>query len=42
MRPGGARSAVQFVLNYEAGAEANVLDRDPASEVFLSDIINED
>src|SRR5919107_3304776 len=36
--PGGARIAVQFVLNYEEGAEANVLDGDPASEVFLSDI----
>lgn len=38
--PGGARIAVQVVLNYEEGAEANVLDGDPASEVFLSDIAN--
>ena len=38
--PGGARIAVQIVLNYEEGAEANVLDGDPASEVFLSDIAN--
>jgi putative urate catabolism protein len=38
--PGGARIAVQCVLNYEEGAEANVLDGDPASEVFLSDIPN--
>jgi allantoinase len=38
--PGGARIAVQLVLNYEEGAEANVLDGDPASEVFLSDIAN--
>ena len=38
--PGGARIAVQLVLNYEEGAEANVLDGDPASEVFLSDITN--
>jgi allantoinase len=30
--PGGARIAVQVVLNYEEGAEANVLDGDPASE----------
>ncbi len=38
--PGGARIAVQLVLNYEEGAEANVLDGDPASEAFLSDIAN--
>jgi putative urate catabolism protein len=38
--PGGARIAVQFVLNYEEGGESNVLDGDPASEVFLSEIVN--
>jgi allantoinase len=38
--PGGARIAVQLVLNYEEGAEANILDGDPASEIFLSDIAN--
>ena len=38
--PGGARIAVQFVLNFEEGAEMSVLDGDPASEVFLSEIIN--
>jgi putative urate catabolism protein len=38
--PGGARIAVQFVLNFEEGAENCVLDGDPASEVFLSEIIN--
>jgi allantoinase len=38
--PGGARIAVQVVLNYEEGAEANVLDGDTASEAFLSDIAN--
>jgi putative urate catabolism protein len=38
--PGGARIAVQCVLNYEEGAEACTLDGDPASEVFLSDIAN--
>ena len=38
--PGGARIAVQCVLNYEEGAEANVLDGDAASEAFLSDIAN--
>jgi allantoinase len=37
--PGGARIAVQFVLNYEEGAENCVLDGDPASEVFLSEMI---
>jgi putative urate catabolism protein len=37
--PGAARIAVQFVLNYEEGAENCVLDGDPASEVFLSEII---
>jgi allantoinase len=38
--PNGARIAVQFVLNYEEGAENCVLDGDPASEVFLSEIVN--
>jgi peptidoglycan/xylan/chitin deacetylase (PgdA/CDA1 family) len=37
--PGGARIALQFVLNYEEGAENCVLDGDAASEVFLSDIV---
>lgn len=37
--PGGARIAVQFVLNVEEGAENNVLHGDPASETFLSEII---
>ncbi|MEO8344922.1 MAG: allantoinase PuuE [Betaproteobacteria bacterium] len=36
--PGGARIAVQFVLNYEEGAENCVLHGDAASEAFLSDI----
>src|SRR5215471_12457363 len=38
--PGGARVALQFVLNYEEGAENCVLDGDPASETFLSEIVN--
>lgn len=38
--PGGARVAVQFVINYEEGAENSVLHGDPASETFLSDITN--
>jgi allantoinase len=37
--PGGARIALQFVLNYEEGAERCVLDGDPTSETFLSEII---
>ncbi len=37
--PGGARIAVQFVLNYEEGGENNVLHGDEASEVFLSEIV---
>jgi allantoinase len=37
--PGGARIAVQFVLNYEEGAESSVLDGDAGSEKFLSDIV---
>jgi len=37
--PGGARLALQIVLNYEEGAENAVLHGDKASETFLSDII---
>jgi allantoinase len=37
--PGAARIALQFVLNYEEGAENSVLHGDPASETFLSEII---
>ncbi|PWT74765.1 MAG: allantoinase PuuE [Proteobacteria bacterium] len=37
--PGDARVAVQFVLNYEEGGENSVLHGDPASEIFLSEII---
>ena len=36
--PGGAKVAVQFVLNYEEGGENCVLHGDAASEAFLSDI----
>ncbi|HMD58914.1 MAG TPA: allantoinase PuuE [Steroidobacteraceae bacterium] len=36
--PGGARLALQFVLNYEEGAENCVLHGDPASETFLTEI----
>jgi allantoinase len=38
--PGGARIALQFVLNFEEGAENSVLHGDSASETFLSEIIN--
>jgi allantoinase len=37
--PGGANIAVQFVLNYEEGAENNVLHGDQTSETFLSEIV---
>ncbi len=37
--PGGAKIAVQFVLNYEEGGENNILHGDPASEAFLSEIV---
>ena len=37
--PGGARIALQIVLNYEEGAENSVLHGDAASETFLSEII---
>ncbi|MBL8783301.1 MAG: allantoinase PuuE [Deltaproteobacteria bacterium] len=36
--PGGARVAVQFVLNYEEGGENCVLHGDAAAEAFLSEI----
>jgi allantoinase len=37
--PGGENIAVQFVLNYEEGAENSVLHGDQASETFLSEIV---
>jgi putative urate catabolism protein len=37
--PGGARIALQFVVNYEEGGESNVLHGDAGSEQFLSEII---
>ena len=36
--PGDARVAIQFVLNYEEGAENCVLHGDPGSEQFLSEM----
>ena len=36
--PGGARIAVQIVLNYEEGGESNILHGDATSEAFLSEI----
>ncbi len=38
--PGGARIAVQFVLNFEEGGENSVLHGDDASEQFLSEMFN--
>ncbi|MCR9149573.1 MAG: allantoinase PuuE [Rhodobacteraceae bacterium] len=37
--PGGARIAVQIVLNYEEGGENCLLHGDAASEAFLSEIV---
>ena len=37
--PGGARLAVQFVLNYEEGGENCILHGDAISESFLSEIV---
>ena len=37
--PGGARIALQFVLNYEEGGENCVLHGDDASAAFLSEIV---
>ena len=37
--PSGSRTAVQFVVNYEEGAENCVLHGDAASEAFLSEIV---
>jgi putative urate catabolism protein len=37
--PNGAKIAVQFVLNYEEGAERSILHGDEASEYFLSEMV---
>ena len=37
--PNDARIAVQFVVNYEEGAENNILHGDASSEAFLSEIV---
>jgi allantoinase len=37
--PGGARVAVQFVINYEEGAENSILNGDRGSEAFLSEMV---
>ena len=37
--PGGAKIAVQIVINYEEGGENNILHGDAASEAFLSEIV---
>ena len=37
--PGGARIAVQFVVNFEEGGENNILHGDRSSEAFLSDVL---
>ena len=40
--PGGARVALQFVINYEEGGENSILHGDAASEAFLSELIGAD
>ncbi|WP_029907352.1 allantoinase PuuE [Caulobacter sp. UNC358MFTsu5.1] len=37
--PDGARVALQFVLNYEEGAERSILHGDPQAEHFLSEMV---
>lgn len=37
--PGGARLALQIVLNYEEGGESAVIHGDTASEVFLHEVV---
>ncbi|MFC5585149.1 allantoinase PuuE [Nitratireductor kimnyeongensis] len=37
--PGGAKIAVQFVVNYEEGGENCILHGDEASEAFLSEVV---
>jgi allantoinase len=37
--PNRARLALSFVLNYEEGGEASVLHGDPASEVYLHEVV---
>src|ERR1700676_4095229 len=37
--PGKARVAVQFVVNFEEGAENSILHGDQASESFLTEVI---
>lgn len=37
--PNGARVSVQFVINYEEGAENSVLNGDERSEAFLSEMV---
>jgi hypothetical protein len=38
--PGGARLALQVVLNYEEGGENCILHGDKTSESFLSEIVS--
>ncbi len=38
--PGGARIAVQFILNFEEGGENHILHGDAGSETFLSEMFN--
>ncbi|MGB7432042.1 MAG: allantoinase PuuE [Ahrensia sp.] len=40
--PNGAKLAINFVINYEEGAESCILDGDAASEKLLSEIVGAD
>jgi putative urate catabolism protein len=37
--PGGARLALQIVMNYEEGGESSILHGDEASEVYLQEVV---
>ena len=37
--PGGARVALNLVINYEEGGENSILHGDEASEAFLSEVV---
>lgn len=36
--PGGARLALNFVLNYEEGSEYSILEGDPAAETYIGEV----
>ena len=36
--PGGAKLALNFVLNYEEGSEYSILEGDPAAETYIGEV----